>query len=134
MIHSGELKGVSQGLSRSCPCAELGIPIQVNTTVTRYNIGDFDNIAKLISGFNPILWSVFFLVPTGRGRVEDEASAEEFEEVFARMYELSKVMPYDIKSTEAPHYRRYVAQARVRESRAGKRTPEPSERRGSRTR
>ncbi len=126
-IHDS-FRGVKGSFSRTLEvlseCAELGIPLQVNTTVTRYNIGDFDNIAKLISGFNPVLWSVFFLVPTGRGRVEDEPSAEEFEEVFARMYELSKVMPYDIKSTEAPHYRRYVAQARVRESRAGKRTPD----------
>ena len=103
-------------------CALEGIPIQINTTVTKYNIGDFDNIASLISGFNPALWSVFFLVPTGRGRAADSVSAEEYEEVFAKMYELSKVMPYDIKSTEAPHYRRYAAQAKVRESRSGIRT------------
>lgn len=101
-------------------CDRDGIPIQVNTTVTRYNIGDFENIANLISGFNPVLWSVFFLVPTGRGKVEDTISPEEYESVFEKMYELSKVMPYDIKSTEAPHYRRYAAQARVREKRSGK--------------
>jgi radical SAM protein len=101
-------------------CAAEGIPIQVNTTVTRYNIGDFENIAELISGFNPVLWSVFFLVPTGRGRAVDGVSAEEYEEVFGKMHELSKSVSYDIKSTEAPHYRRYIAQARVRERRAGK--------------
>jgi radical SAM protein len=100
-------------------CGKEGIPIQVNTTVTRYNIRDFENIANLIAGFGPVLWSVFFLVPTGRGKVEDTISPEEYESVFEKMYELSKVMPYDIKSTEAPHYRRYAAQARAREKRSG---------------
>lgn len=100
-------------------CGKEGIPIQVNTTVTRYNLRDFDNIANLIAGFGPALWSVFFLVPTGRGKIGDTISPEEYESVFERMYELSKVMPYDIKSTEAPHYRRYVAQARTREKRSG---------------
>lgn len=122
-IHDS-FRGVEGSFARTVEilslCALEGIPIQVNTTVTRYNLGDFENIAKLIGGFGPVLWSVFFLVPTGRGRAADGVSAEEYEEVFGKMYELSKSVSYDIKSTEAPHYRRYAAQARVRESRAGK--------------
>jgi radical SAM protein len=121
-IHDS-FRGVEGSFARTVEilslCALEGIPIQVNTTVTRYNLDDFENIANLIGGFSPVLWSVFFLVPTGRGRAADSVSAEEYEEVFARMYELSKTVPYDIKSTEAPHYRRYAAQARVRERRAG---------------
>jgi len=121
-IHDS-FRGVKGSYARTlevlAECGREGIPLQVNTTVTRYNIDDFENIANLISGFDPVLWSVFFLVPTGRGKVEDTISPEEYESVFERMYELSKVMPYDIKSTEAPHYRRYVAQARVREKRSG---------------
>jgi radical SAM protein len=124
LVHDS-FRGVHGSFGRTIEVLSLsareGIPIQINTTVTKYNIGDFDSIAKLISGFSPVLWSVFFLVPTGRGRAADSVSALEYEEVFAKMYELSKVMPYDIKSTEAPHYRRFTAQARVRESRAGKR-------------
>ena len=123
LVHDS-FRGVNGSFSRTIEVlflsAREGIPIQVNTTVTKYNVGDFDNIAKLIGAFNPVLWSVFFLVPTGRGRAADSVSAEEYEEVFAKMYELSKTMPYDIKSTEAPHYRRFAAQARVMESRAGK--------------
>ena len=132
LIHDS-FRGVSGSFARTLEvlslCALEGIPIQVNTTVTKYNIGDFDNIADLISGFNPVLWSVFFLVPTGRGRAVEGVSAEEYEGVFGKMYELSKVMPYDIKSTEAPHYRRYAAQAGVRESRAGNRPQAAGERR-----
>lgn len=121
-IHDS-FRGVKGSYARTievlAECGKEGIPIQVNTTVTRYNIEDFENIANLISGFDPVLWSVFFLVPTGRGKVEDTISPEEYESVFEKMYELSKIMPYDIKSTEAPHYRRYVTQARVREKRSG---------------
>ncbi len=47
------------------------------------------------------LWSVFFLVPTGRGKLNDLLNAEEFEQVFAKLYELSRIAPFDIKTTEA---------------------------------
>ena len=67
------------------------------------------------------LWSVFFLVPTGRARAEDVASPEEFEWVFHRMYDLSQTAPFDIKSTAAPQYRRVVLQRQVEERRAGER-------------
>ena len=104
------------------------IPLQINTTVTRYNFEDLTNIASLIKNFNNVaLWSVFFLVPTGRGKREDEISPEEYEAAFYTMYELSKTMPYDIKSTEAPHYRRLFIQRMVSESRNAKQPP-PSNR------
>jgi len=99
-------------------CVEEKIPLQINTTVTKYNFEDFTNIAYLIKNFrNVVLWSVFFLVPTGRGKEEDEISPDEYETTFHKMYELSKTMPYDIKSTEAPHYRRLFIQRTLADSR-----------------
>ena len=99
-------------------CLHERVPLQINTTVTKHNVEDLTNIACLIENFdNVVLWSVFFLVPTGRGKREDEISPEEYEVVFNMMYDLSKVMPYDIKSTEAPHYRRVVIQRTLSESR-----------------
>ena len=35
------------------------------------------------------LWSVFFLVPSGRGKLDDLLSAEEFEQVFEKAHQLS---------------------------------------------
>lgn len=81
---------------------DLGLSTQVNTTVTRHNLGDFDALCELMTGLGIALWSVFFLVPTGRAQAEDVASADEFETVFHRMYDLSRVAPFDIKSTAAP--------------------------------
>lgn len=88
----------------------IGLQTQINSTITRLTIAEFDRMAALVEDVGAALWSVFFLVPTGRGRPEDAVTAEEYEEVFARMYELSKRAPFDIKSTAAPHYRRHVIQ------------------------
>ena len=104
----------------------LGLPTQVNTTVTRHNLDDFDGLAELMTSLDIALWSVFFLVPTGRARPEDVASADEFERVFHRMYDLSRTAPFDIKSTAAPQYRRLVLQRQVAERRAGGRSAAPS--------
>lgn len=97
---------------------ELGLPVQINTTITRRNFADFDNIVWLLESFDIALWSVFFLVPTGRGQLQDLVSAEEFEEVFAKLYAVAPRVPFDIKTTEAQHYRRYLLQKRAAENRA----------------
>jgi len=98
---------------------EVGLPVQINTTFSRRNIGEIDAIVSLIESLRITLWSVFFLVPTGRGKLNDLLSADEFEEVFARLYSLSKSATFDIKTTEAQHYRRFLLQQRVAERAAG---------------
>jgi radical SAM protein len=106
---------------------EIGLSTQVNTTVSRFNLDDFDALARLMTEVGISLWSVFFLVPTGRAQPKDLASAEEFEAVFQKMYDLSRIAPFDIKSTAAPQYRRVILQRQVAERRAGERgeAPEP---------
>jgi radical SAM protein len=89
---------------------EIGLPIQVNTTITRRNVGQVDEIARLMADLGIVLWSVFFLVPVGRGLAEERISAPEYEQVFARLWKHAKRQPYGIKTTEAHHYRRFVLQ------------------------
>lgn len=98
---------------------ELGLPVQINTTITRRNLADFDPMVSLLESLDLVLWSVFFLVPTGRGQIDDLITGEESEELFAQLYQTSRRVKFDIKTTEAPHYRRYVAQAQAREPRLG---------------
>lgn len=98
---------------------EVGLPVQINTTITRRTLPHLDPMIALMHELKIVLWSVFFLVPTGRGSAADLISAEEFEQVFARMYETSQDAAFDIKSTEAQHYRRYVLQRRAEQKRAG---------------
>jgi radical SAM protein with 4Fe4S-binding SPASM domain len=73
------------------------------------------------------LWSVFFLVPTGRGQNVDLISPEEFEQVFKKLYQTSQRVMFDIKSTEAQHYRRFPLQRRT-EARRGQHAASPDER------
>jgi AdoMet-dependent heme synthase len=105
---------------------ELGLSTQINTTVSNHNLADFDRLMELMTDLGISLWSVFFLVPTGRARAEDVASAEEFEGVFHRMYDLSRSAPFDIKSTAAPQYRRVILQRQVAERRSGDRDEAPA--------
>ena len=92
---------------------ELGLPVQINTTVTRRNLTDFEKMARLLETLDIAMWSVFFLVPTGRGQQNDLISAEEFEGVFAKLHRVAQHASFDIKTTEAQHYRRYVLQQRT---------------------
>ncbi len=88
----------------------LGISLQINTTITRRNVAQVDAIAELIAGQGVVLWSVFFLIPVGRGLDEERISPRECEEVFARLWHHAGKQPYGIKTTEAHHYRRFVLQ------------------------
>jgi AdoMet-dependent heme synthase len=66
-----------------------------------------------------VMWNVFFLVPVGRGQVADLLSGEEFEQIFGKIFELSQRVDFQIKTTEAMHYRRYLLQHNLEEKRAG---------------
>jgi AdoMet-dependent heme synthase len=103
---------------------ELGLPVQINTTITGRNLGDFEPMVALLKDLNIVLWSVFFLVPTGRGQTEDLISAEEFEQVFEKLDAISQDVRFDIKTTEAQHYRRFLAQKRAER----RRSPVPARR------
>jgi AdoMet-dependent heme synthase len=107
---------------------EIGLPVQINTTFSRRNIAEIDEIVALMEKLKITLWSVFFLVPTGRGKLNDLLSADEFELVFAKVYNLSKTARFDIKTTEAQHYRRFVLQQRVTQRRSGLETNSAHER------
>ena len=98
---------------------EIGLPVQINTTFSRRNIAEIDAIVALMQSLKITLWSVFFLVPTGRGKLNDLLTADEFEELFAKIYSLSKTAGFDIKTTEAQHYRRFLLQQKVAERKAG---------------
>lgn len=104
---------------------ELALPAQINTTITRHNLQHLDAMIALLEQLDIVLWSVFFLVPTGRGSAIDLISADEFEQVFEKLYQTAKRGRFDIKSTEAQHYRRFLLQRRTEEKRKGNIRPLP---------
>ncbi len=96
---------------------DLGLPVQINTTVARHNVDQIDAIAALLGGQGIVLWSVFFLVPTGRAQMSQRIPAEQVEAVFEKLWKHQSTQPYAIKTTEAPHYRRFILQ-KAREARS----------------
>jgi len=87
----------------------LQIPVQVNTSITRRNVALIDAMSEHLSQFGGVvMWSLFFLVPVGRGIEEERILPEEYEDVFAKLWHHANEKPFAIKTTEAPHYRRFV--------------------------
>jgi AdoMet-dependent heme synthase len=89
---------------------DIGLDTQFQTTVTRRNMAHLPEIAEIVKEVRSKMWSLFFLIVTGRAAAGDDLMAPEYEQVFEFMYELSKTAPFGIKTTEAMHYRRYIAQ------------------------
>lgn len=98
---------------------EAGLALQINTTITRHNLPMLDPMPEIIERSGAVQWSVFFLVPTGRGRPEDMISAEEHECVYNWLYDVSRAAPYDVKATAAPAYRRVAIQRARKDGVAG---------------
>src|SRR5690349_12237969 len=87
-----------------------GIPLQINTLVTRETVGDLEAIAALVATLGAARWSLFFLVAVGRGRVLTPLSAAEAETTLGWVARQSGCWPFVTTTTEAPHYRRIVIQ------------------------
>jgi radical SAM protein len=96
----------------------IGISVQVNTTVSRFNVDRLPEMVPFVQEVGAVQWSVFFLVPTGRAQAEWMISPEEHERVFNWLYDLSQNAAFDIKATAAPMYRRVAIQRKRLESSA----------------
>jgi len=86
------------------------IPTQVNTTLTSANASQIDAMSELLASLGFCLWSVFFLAPVGRAVSQQRLSAHEHEGAFEKLWRQRHCRPFAIKTTEAPHYRRYCLQ------------------------
>ncbi len=93
----------------------LGLKVQINTTVTRHNLTDLPEVVRLVHRHGAMLWSVFLLVPTGRGRTLDLLTPGEVEDVLNFVYDVGAVV--SAKVTEGHHFRRVVLQRRILEQR-----------------
>jgi radical SAM protein len=85
-----------------------GLRLQVNTTVTRATVLDLPGVLARVVDLDVALWSVFFLVPTGRGGALQPLGADEVEEVLHWLHDVSDLVA--VKTTEAPHFRRVALQ------------------------
>lgn len=87
-----------------------GLEFQINTTFCRSNIGEWDAFAAWIRLMQPKMWSVFLLVPTGRASLSEMLDAEQTELLLLRLADFREQSGIPVKTTEAPHFRRVLAQ------------------------
>jgi len=112
-------------IARMRDAAELDLLLQVGTTVSRHNLDDLQRIGRRVAEIGATVWTVFFLVPTGRGQARDMLNAAEHEQVFHWLYEYSRQAPFHIRTIAAQHYRRVVIESerRARASAADQSAP-----------
>jgi radical SAM protein with 4Fe4S-binding SPASM domain len=91
---------------------EEGLEFQVNTTVTRLNVGQLEAILELAIRLGAVSYHPFLLVPTGRGRELADLAIDprEYERVLGWIHQRSLDCPIQLKPTCAPHYYRILRQ------------------------
>lgn len=85
---------------------KLSLPVQVNTLVAQETADDLPDVYELLKTRPVMRWSLFFLIEVGRGKTLQPIAPEQGEELMRWIFELSRVAPFQIKTTEAPSYRR----------------------------
>ncbi len=97
-----------------------GVEFQFNSTITKRNVHQIDDILKLAEAEGAKAVHLFMLVPVGCG-VEiaetDMLSSEKYEETLHWFYKRSKEMKMEFKATCAPHYYRIIREEAKKENR-----------------
>ncbi|QLD85657.1 TIGR04053 family radical SAM/SPASM domain-containing protein [Natronomonas halophila] len=106
----GEEGSFRQTVDAAIIARELGLPVQINTTVCEATVSTLPAVRDLVAELDAVLWSVFFLVPVGRGRLLENVTSQRAESVLEWLDEISEDAPFGVKTTEAPHYRRVSLQ------------------------
>jgi radical SAM protein len=88
---------------------EFRVPVQINTTVTQSTRPYLDELYEVLCRNSPPVrrWSLFLLIPTGRGHSLAALNARDVDGLFEWAYAKTAVAPFHISTVEAPHYRRY---------------------------
>ena len=113
-IHDG-FRGVAGTFETTLESAriarEAGLPIQVNTLITDETLADLPAIYELMTTLDIMRWSLFYLISVGRGSALREVSPAESERLNRWLFDLSRTAPFQVKTTEAMHYRRVAIKA-----------------------
>lgn len=108
----GEPGSFAETIRAARNAQDAGLPLQVNTTVCGETVDELPSIRDLVADLGAVLWSVFFLVPVGRGSVLESISPDRAEAVMDWLTDQIDDVPFGIKTTEAPHFRRVALQKR----------------------
>jgi radical SAM protein with 4Fe4S-binding SPASM domain len=100
---------------------ELGMSVQINTTIARHNAHQLPNVLELARSIGADALHTFLLVPVGCGvdiASEQMVPPKEYEKMLNWFYDRSLEGGIELKATCAPHYFRVVRQRRAAEHRS----------------
>lgn len=103
----GSFKRTIEGIGYALDC---GIGVQINTTVAQHNRLRLLEFEEVLGPFGIALWSLFFVLPVGRAAEDMCLTADQTEAAFGDIYSIASRAAFDVKATEAPHYRRFAIQ------------------------
>lgn len=91
---------------------EHNVEFQINTTITKHNMGELEEILRLSINLGAAAHHIFLLVPTGRAKdlVNQELDARQYEDTLHWFYDQHKRVPLQLKATCAPQYYRIMRQ------------------------
>ena len=99
---------------------KAGVEFQINTTITKRNVDDLENILNLAIAEKASALHAFMLVPVGCGieiAQTDMIDAQKYEDVLKWFYYKSRESGIEFKATCAPHYYRIIRQLAKEEGR-----------------
>ncbi len=90
-----------------------GVEFQINTTISRRNVHEIEDIMNLAENIGARALHIFMLVPVGCGVEIAESemiTKEKYEEVLNWFYDRSRETSLELKATCAPHFYRIIRQ------------------------
>jgi heme b synthase len=106
---SGAYRSSLQGIE---VLKKAGIEFQINTTITKHNVQQVQQILDTVIQLGAAAHHIFLLVPTGRARemTNQEIDASEYEKVLLWFHDMQRKVPIHLKATCAPHFYRILRQ------------------------
>lgn len=95
-------------------CRRAGLELQINTTLTRENFDEVEDIMGLAEELGAKAFHLFFLVPTGRGQLIKDVTPADYERMLGGLVEKMKGSRMEIRPTCAPQFMRIAHQRGVR--------------------
>jgi heme b synthase len=99
----------------------VGLEFQINTTITRGNLPQIEDIHRLAISLGAVAHHIFLLVPTGRGRemAAESISQEAYEKTLEWFVHAGESCSIQLKATCAPHYFRILHQKGKQQQKRG---------------
>lgn len=93
-----------------------GLRFQINTTVTKLNVGQVGQIAEQAVRLGAVCWNPFILVPVGRGEEIRDLLLEpqEYEKLLEELAEMKDCLPVELRLTCGPQFARVARQKKVK--------------------